>query len=573
MEFLFLNGGKKMSKISVVMPVYNTKKEFLCEAMESILNQTFSDFEFLIIDDGSTNPCVKETISTYHDPRIKYFYKDNSGVADTLNFGLSKATGEYIARMDSDDISVPERFEKQVVFLDSHPGVSLVGGWIEFFPKGNIWKTPQRPAYLDFLNGPKVAHPSVMFRRQDFEKYDLKYNPEYPAEDYDLWSRAIRVLKIENIQEVLLKYRVSDEQVTTAKTSRITNSAQRTQRNMLDFLTRDHIKQQALLNLINPPVSKLKILGLPFLKIKKTPFKSKYLLFNYIPIAILKKSVASLKPILLDDTQLLSELKKLGKFSYMPNSGNMGDMLIASATMKWFDENDLKWDRTKPKEFPENFVYGGGGAWLHEWIGYMEPIMDKMRKAKKVVILPSSFDNVPELVQILDERFVVFCREKKSYDYLLSQKTKATILLDHDMAFRGNMKVRKKLKSPSGKWKKLYRNLMKELVQFGKEVRFFRKDSESFGHYDTDLDLSEYFGHFTNYEPRKVIDFAANTMLKSVSLFDSVSTDRLHVAISAALTGVNVLLYDNSYGKCSGVYHQTLHLLPNVQLKKERKEK
>ena len=120
---------------------------------------------------------------------------------------------------------------------------------------------------------------------------------------------------------------------------------------MLDFLTRDHIKQQALLNLINPPVSKLKILGLPFLKIKKTPFKSKYLLFNFIPIATLKKSTLPSKQILLDDSQLLSELKKLGKFSYMPNSGNIGDMLIASATMKWFDENGLKWHRTNPKEF------------------------------------------------------------------------------------------------------------------------------------------------------------------------------------------------------------------------------
>ena len=121
-----------MVKISVIMPVYNTEKEYLTEAIESILNQTFQDFEFLIIDDGSTEPHVKETILSYNDNRIKYFYKENSGVADTLNFGLSKANGQYIARMDADDISLPERFEKQVSFLDCNPDIYCQGLFLRY---------------------------------------------------------------------------------------------------------------------------------------------------------------------------------------------------------------------------------------------------------------------------------------------------------------------------------------------------------------------------------------------------------------------------------------------------------
>ena len=246
MEFPFLNGGKKMPKISVVMPVYNTKKEFLCEAVESILNQTFSDFEFLIIDDGSTDPCVKETVSTYHDPRIKYFYKDNSGVSDTLNFGLSKATGKYIARMDSDDISVPVRFEKQVAFLDSHPDVSLVGCWIEYFPEKKVWRTISEPRILDFLQGSQLAHPAVMFRKEDFEAKGLKYDKNLPcAQDYDLWSRAIMTgIKMANLQEILLNYRWHSNNISHTKKELQEKVAKDVKEALLKFMTSQQKVQQ-----------------------------------------------------------------------------------------------------------------------------------------------------------------------------------------------------------------------------------------------------------------------------------------------------------------------------------------
>ena len=121
-----------MPKVSVLMPVYNTKEEYLREAIESILNQTFTDFEFIIINDGSTNN-AEEVIKSYKDSRIKYYRQENHGLIYTLNYGLSLCNGEYIARMDSDDISLPFRFEKQIEVLDKNPNIGIVGGLIKIF--------------------------------------------------------------------------------------------------------------------------------------------------------------------------------------------------------------------------------------------------------------------------------------------------------------------------------------------------------------------------------------------------------------------------------------------------------
>ena len=177
-----------MPKVSVLMPVYNTREEWLHEAIESILNQTFTDFEFLILDDGSTNNAA-DVIKSYSDKRIKYIYKENSGISDTLNLGISKAKGEYIARMDSDDISLPERFAKQIEYMDAHPEVGVLGTSIQVFGNKEELRSPQKNVgYLDMMRQSQVAHPAVIIRKSVMQNY----NPEYEyAEDYELWSRLI----------------------------------------------------------------------------------------------------------------------------------------------------------------------------------------------------------------------------------------------------------------------------------------------------------------------------------------------------------------------------------------------
>lgn len=117
----------QMPDISVIMPVYNTKEEYLREAIESILKQSYSNFEFIIVDDCS-NEYIEKIISTYRDERIKYFKLDsNQGASAARNFAISKASGKYLAFMDSDDISLPERFSKQLHFFNKHPEIGCLG--------------------------------------------------------------------------------------------------------------------------------------------------------------------------------------------------------------------------------------------------------------------------------------------------------------------------------------------------------------------------------------------------------------------------------------------------------------
>ena len=268
----------------------------------------------------------------------------------------------------------------------------------------------------------------------------------------------------------------------------------------------------------------------------------------------------------IDDTQIINELKALGSFSYQPNDGNMGDALIADVTMRWMDMNHLPWRRLKKSEQPENIVYGGGGIWTPDYIKGTHAIMQKMQHAKRVVILPSSFRDVPELVRILDERFVVFCREKVSYDYLCAQHTGARILLDHDMAFRANV-----VKKPAW-WKTLKKNryirkLQAEIASVSSEPHFYRTDAESTScRVGSELDISSFMGWFRPGDSRAKYELGAWALCSALAGFDHIYTDRLHVGIAAMLCGVRVTYRDNSYGKILAVYEQSLKEVKLVKI-------
>jgi glycosyltransferase involved in cell wall biosynthesis len=240
-----------MPKVSVVMPVYNTKEEYLREAIESILNQTFTDFEFIIINDGSTNN-AEDVILSYKDERIKYIKQEKQGIPKTRNKGLEMATGEYVAVFDSDDISLPERFEKQVKYLDENKNISVLGSWFEIFPKYAIIAHPKTPKICDFLKENCIAHPSVMLRKSDFDKYNLRYNEDFKvAQDYELWSRAVRVLNFENLQEVLLKYR-RHENNNSKPSETLTKNNTQIKNNILNFLTTDENLKNKIKKFIIP---------------------------------------------------------------------------------------------------------------------------------------------------------------------------------------------------------------------------------------------------------------------------------------------------------------------------------
>ncbi len=224
--------------VSVIMPVYNTKEEYLREAIESILNQTFTDFEFIIINDGSTNN-VEDVILSYKDERIKYIKQEHQGLPKTRNKGFETATGKYIALFDSDDISLPERLKKQVNFLDKNEKISVVGSWFETFPEQSVITHPKNPKILDFFVGCFIGNPTVMLRKADFDKYNLRYNENFKvAEDYELWSRAVRVMNFENLQEVLVKYRWHENNSSKVNPELLKNT-ENVQNNILNFLKSD----------------------------------------------------------------------------------------------------------------------------------------------------------------------------------------------------------------------------------------------------------------------------------------------------------------------------------------------
>ena len=163
-------------RVTVLMSVYNGQG-FLRQAIQSILNQTFTDFEFLIIEDGSTDATV-EIVRSFPDQRIKLCLNgSNIGLISSLNQGLSLATGEYIARMDADDISLSTRLERQVAFMDAHPSVGVCGSWLETFgiPPKSRWCPPADDAQIrcEHLFHSVIYHPTVILRKDFFAKHNL----------------------------------------------------------------------------------------------------------------------------------------------------------------------------------------------------------------------------------------------------------------------------------------------------------------------------------------------------------------------------------------------------------------
>ncbi len=200
------------------MTVYNGTR-FIGEAIDSILNQTFKDFEFVIVDNNSTDGS-QDIIASYKDDRIIFIRnKENLGQTKALNIGVRQARGEFIARMDADDISLPQRLEKQYEFLLNNPSIAVVGAhYLEMTEEGKTireFRMPRDPLEIKcFLLGSFalcchcVPHPIVLMRKAALVDVGL-YNEEFIAQDYDLWVKLSRKYLFSNVNEVLFKYRLA----------------------------------------------------------------------------------------------------------------------------------------------------------------------------------------------------------------------------------------------------------------------------------------------------------------------------------------------------------------------------
>ena len=209
-------------KFTILLPAYNAAL-YLRDSLDSIMRQAFKDFDVLLIDDGSMDDTSKIAIEYSNiDRRIKYYKNEkNIGLIKTLNKGLSLAKGEYIVRMDADDIMFDDRLYKQVKYMDSNPECFVCGGQMEYIG-GLTGMAPILPQkyedllYLSLINCP-LYHPTTIIRNSAIKQFGLKYNDSYKhAEDYKFWSDIIfsHPNSIANIKDVVLFYRISNNQIT-----------------------------------------------------------------------------------------------------------------------------------------------------------------------------------------------------------------------------------------------------------------------------------------------------------------------------------------------------------------------
>ena len=322
----------KQPQITVLMPVYNVSL-YVKEAVESILNQTFADFELLIINDGSKDD-TRDEVLKITDERIRFVENEtNIGLANTLNRGIELARGKYIARMDGDDISVLNRLQKQFDFLENNPDIDICGAGYEFFGSKNykvMYPETNENIKIGLLFGCCMIIP--LYRRASIQRVGLRYDQEYfPAEDYRFWTECmIKGLKMHNIQEILFRYRMHPTQVSEV----MTNQAQMTVKVRTNYFKSlfsqidESISRQFITDFATVPIEKVsdfecqkKIIQQLCDNNKKQEVVSSEVLSNYLRTNLSNKLANFINSTWFIDNYSLKGLFKLfseGLFFYLP---------------------------------------------------------------------------------------------------------------------------------------------------------------------------------------------------------------------------------------------------------------
>ena len=242
--------------VSVVMSVYNGER-FLRDAVDSILGQTFGDFELIVVDDGSTDRS-RQILAAVVDRRLRVIEQVHQGLASALNRGIDRAGASLIARMDSDDLSLPERLEKQYFFLQHNAAVALLGTAISIVDSGGTgigtWQPPGEHASISrqMIRANQFAHSTVMFRKEAFFAIG-GYRQDLPfAQDYDLWLRMTAHFQVANLEEMLLIRRIGADQYGTPRETLQIRCAAKAR---LDALKRGDFPLSQAIHLVRPMIA------------------------------------------------------------------------------------------------------------------------------------------------------------------------------------------------------------------------------------------------------------------------------------------------------------------------------
>lgn len=276
--------------VSVLLPVYNTPEQSLRECIDGILNQTFSDFELIIVNDCSPDENVEKVVKSYTDKRIRYYKNEkNLGISDTRNRLLELAKGKYLAVHDHDDISLPQRFEKQVAYLNEHPNTGLVSCQVEIFPKLSY---PQNPVEnhdikLEMIGHCCMFHSACMIRKSVLDENNLRYESQFtPAEDYALYCRLLKKTDFYNLPEILFRYRDDGKNTSYSQDNKMFYSTCA----IKAFTKIEAPDLVAEFDARSIKIRKYRLFGFfPILKIIDFDFESKFLLFGKIPLLTVKK--------------------------------------------------------------------------------------------------------------------------------------------------------------------------------------------------------------------------------------------------------------------------------------------
>lgn len=282
----------KAPKVSVLTPIYNTPHKYLREMIESIQNQTFADFEFLILNDSPDNKEIENIVLEYakHDKRIKYSKNDkNMGITPSRNKLLDMARGEYIAIFDHDDISLPSRLEREVEILDKNPEIGAVSGFLQFFQCKNDGFVQQCPEFdheirCAFTDNCYFPHTASMLRKSVLDKNNIRYEQFFtPCEDYQLWNRLMDKTHFYCIQDVLVKYRAFDGNTSHSQRNIMNRNSDAIR---LDIRNRYPVYYTDWLRSAKRPytIFRLRLWRIPLLKIKNNTVY----LFEFIPLFKIK---------------------------------------------------------------------------------------------------------------------------------------------------------------------------------------------------------------------------------------------------------------------------------------------
>lgn len=240
-------------KVSVIMPTYNTEETYLREAVLSILNQSYRNLELIIVDDGSCAELWKKTekLPTLDSRIILLRNPQNKGLVYTLNRALDNANGEYVFRMDADDVSRKDRIKYTVDFMEKNPQIDIAGTQYRFIKNG---KRTLRRTYLPetddaiktrLLWSSPLCHPSVCFRKESIDKYHIRYSPLEKTEDYNLWVEcAMKGCKFANLSKPLLWYRIHSKQITQTATTVLGSSSVSIRKKLFNYLKLELTEQE-----------------------------------------------------------------------------------------------------------------------------------------------------------------------------------------------------------------------------------------------------------------------------------------------------------------------------------------